>query len=66
MKLGKFKVVGKSLLKLAKIGAVGVGSVVISNPTQTIEVLSSMNPWAALAFSVLYTGIDAYKHRDKV
>ncbi len=63
---GIFKVIGKSTLKVAKIGAIGAGSVILSNPTQTVEILSSINPWVALTFSVLYAGIDAYKHRDKV
>ena len=65
MKLGIFKVIGKSFYKSLKAGAIVVGSIAVANGPQTADVLSSINPWAGLAFSLIYTGIDAYKHRDK-
>lgn len=62
---GIFKVIGKSLYKVGKIAVVGTAATLVTHGPETLQALSAVNPWAALAFTILYSGLDAYKHRDK-
>ena len=63
---GVLKVVGKSLFKVAKVGAVGLGSAVIAYGPDVLDALAKTDPKYAAIAAVAYTLIDAWKHRDKL
>lgn len=61
-----FKVIGKSLFKAGKVIVVGGASIAIAHGPEAAQIISSFDPKAAAIFTLAYTLLDAYKHRDKL
>lgn len=67
MKLkGLLKVTGKSLFKVARVAVVGAASVAVAHGPEAAQILSQFDPKAAAVFTLAYTLLDAYKHREKI
>lgn len=62
---GFLKVAGKSLFKVGKIALIGAGTAVLTQGPDVVKVISTVDPKLAAAFTLIYTLIDTWKHRDK-